>query len=101
MPWTLWGSPSTKGTAGSKTLSTGNSADHEQRLGARTDRGGERGIGCLVGPVARAREEAHERPPLERHVIAHRAAQNGIARLQRIEHGARRGRVSHVEHDFP
>src|SRR5438105_4657396 len=81
-------------------LPAGNSADDEQRLGAGTDRGGERRIGCLVRPVARAGEEANKGPALERHVIAHRATQDRIAGLERIEHGTRRGWVGNVEYHF-
>src|SRR5687768_11868148 len=70
--------------------------DHEW-LGTAHHRVRERRIGRFVGQVLRAGEEAHVRAPLLRGVIADRAAQHRIRRLERIEGAALRDRLRDLE----
>src|SRR5438309_7756521 len=59
--------------------------DDEKRLRPRRHRIGEGGVRRLVGQVALAGKETQERPALLRDVVPDRAAQHGIAGLERVE----------------
>src|SRR5438309_1269253 len=72
--------------------SSGDCSDHEKRLRSRRDRLWEWGIGRLVGQVPLACKEPQERPALLGDVIADRAPQHGIPRLERIQYGGARDR---------
>ena len=72
------------------TLSAGNGSDNQERFFPRGNRFGQRRVGRFVGPVLLAGEEAQERAPLLRPMIADGAAQHGIASLQCVEDGALR-----------
>src|SRR5947199_8178765 len=76
---------------------SGDRADHEKRLRSRRDRVGERGIRWLVRQVPLAGEEAQEGPPPLGDVVADRAAQHGIAGLERVQSRAPRDPARHVE----
>src|ERR1700722_6671641 len=67
-----------------------NGSDNQKRLGAGGHRGGQRLIRRLVGPILLAGEEAQEGAALQSDVIANRAAQHGIAGLERVERRAQR-----------
>src|SRR5438045_439727 len=71
---------------------------HDQE-GLRTHRDGvgQRVIRRLMGQVLFAGEEPHERPSLQRDLIADRPAQHRIAGLERVEDRALRGRTLDVE----
>src|SRR5262249_12239966 len=60
-------------------------ADDEKRFGAGDDGIGQPRVGRLVREIVLAREEAHERPPLERDAIPHRPPQRRIRGLERAE----------------
>src|SRR5262245_18648166 len=72
-------------------------AHDQERLVARGHRVGQRGVGGLVGQVLLAGEESDERPALLRHLVADRAAQHRVRRLEGVEDGARGDRRGHVE----
>src|SRR5438309_9908312 len=74
-----------------------NGADDEKRLRPRRDRIGEGGVGRLVGQVPLAGKESQERPSLLGDVVPDRAAQHGIAGLERVEHRAPRDLAGDVE----
>src|SRR6266550_8441489 len=78
-------------------LTTRNGPDHNKRLFPGCDCIGERGVGRLVGEVFFAGEEAQERAALLGDVVADGAAQHGIARLERVQHRALRGRTLDLE----
>jgi len=67
------------------TLPAGNGADDEEGLFPRRDRLREWSVRRLVGQVFLASEESQKRPPLQRIVVANRAAQHGITGLERVE----------------
>src|SRR5712691_9706567 len=69
-------------------LAAGDGANDEKGLRARRDRLGKRGIRRVVGQVPLARKESQEWPSLRGDVVADRAAQHGIAGLERVEHRA-------------
>src|SRR5262249_12025751 len=58
---------------------------------------GQQGIRRFVGQVPLASEEADERPPSERDMIADRPTQHRIANLERVEHRALRGLAGDVQ----
>src|SRR6266567_6916313 len=60
--------------------------DHEKRLRPRCDRLRERGVRRVVRQVPLACEEPQERPAPLGDVVADRAAQHGITRLERVQH---------------
>src|SRR6266705_599339 len=76
---------------------SGNRPDDEKRLRPRRDRVGERGIRRLVRQVPLARKEPQKRPAPLGDVIADRAAQHGIAGLERVQHRAPRDPARNVE----
>src|SRR6267378_1510951 len=78
-------------------LAASHGPDDQQRLGARRDRVGERGIRRLVGQIRLAGEQPHERPALLRDVVADRPAQHRVAGLERVEDRALRGHTLDVE----
>src|SRR5437773_3397892 len=78
-------------------LAAGHGPDDQERLGARRDGVGQRGVRRLVGEILLAGEEPHERPALLRDVVADRPAQHRIAGLERVEDRARRGDTLDVE----
>src|SRR5271157_350630 len=78
-------------------LSPRNRPDDQQRLGTRNDRFRQRGIRRFMRQVLLASKEAQERTPLARDVIANRAAQHGIAGLERVEDRTQRGRALDVK----
>src|SRR5437879_5855264 len=53
----------------------GNRSYNQKRLRAGRHRFGQRRIGRLMRQILRAREEAHERPALLRHMVANRTLQ--------------------------
>src|SRR5437763_3549078 len=71
---------------GDSPLAPGNRPDHEERLRPRCDRLRERGIGRVVGQVPLAGKEPQERPSPLGDVVTDRAAQHGIAGLERVQH---------------
>src|SRR6267142_212820 len=66
-------------------LSAGDGSDDDQGLGAACDGGWHRFVGGIVREIFLAREEAQERAPLPRSVVADGAAQHGMTRLERIQ----------------
>src|SRR5256885_3641988 len=76
---------------------SGNRPDHEKRLRPRSHGFRQWGIGRVVGQIPLAREEAQERPSLLGDVVADRAPQHGIARLERIQHGCARDSARDIE----
>src|SRR5437588_5332086 len=63
-----------------------NRSYNQKRLRTGRHRFGQRRIRRLMRKILRAREEAHERPPLLRHMVANRTLQLRITCLERIEH---------------
>src|SRR5438046_3812806 len=75
-----------------KSSPTSNRTDHEERLRPRYDRLREWGVRWVMSQVPLARKEPQERPSLLGDVVADRAAQHGIARLERIQYRGARDR---------
>src|SRR5882724_11514741 len=71
-------------------LSPGNCPYDEQRLRPRRDRVRQRRIRRFMRKILRASEESQERAALLRDVIANRASQHRVPRLQRVEDRALR-----------
>ncbi len=67
-------------------LTSGNRSNDEKRRGSGDNSFGKRSICGLVRDVFFASEEAQERPPLLRDVIADRPPQHRVARFERIEY---------------
>src|SRR5436853_6299320 len=65
---------------------SGDCSDHEKRLRPRCDGLREGSIGRIVRQVPLARKEPQERPALLGDVVADRAAQHGITRLECIQY---------------
>ena len=82
-------------------LTSRDSADDQERLRARRDRVGQRGVRKFVGQILRAGKEPDERSALLRDVVADRPAQHRIAGLERIEDRALRRRPFDVELHLP
>ena len=76
-----------------ESLTTGDRSHHHQGLRSAGDCVGQRLVRRLVRQILLAGEEADERPPLLRGVVANRSAQHRIACLQRVEHRALRRRA--------
>ena len=76
-------------------LAAGHRPDDEKRLGACRDRGGQPRVEGLVRQILFARKKSDERPALLRAVIADRAPQGGVLRLEGIEYRAKRGLTVH------
>src|SRR6266550_1063453 len=77
---------------GDSRLPSGNRPDHEEGLRPLNDRVGQRSVRRLVRQVPLAGEEPQEGPPPLGDVVADRAAQHGIAGLERVQHRAPRDR---------
>jgi hypothetical protein len=73
-----------------RSLAPGDGGYDEQGLGAGRNRIRQRDIRRLEREILRTGEETHPRATPLRGRIAQRAAQHGIARLERIEHGTLR-----------
>src|SRR2546429_5467740 len=71
---------------------SGDCSDHEKRFSPRSHGFREGGIGRIVGQVPLACKEPQERPALLGDVVADRAPQHGIARLERIQYRGTRDR---------
>src|SRR5690242_9054329 len=69
--------PGAQGTP-TKALAAGHGPYHQEWLAAGGDRAGQRRVWRLVRQVLLTPEEPHERTPLVRLLIAHRAAQHRI-----------------------
>src|SRR5947208_7135553 len=69
-----------------KASPTSNRTDHEEWLRPRYDRLREWGVRWVMSQVPLARKEPQERPALLGDVVADRAAQHGITRLERVQH---------------
>src|SRR5262245_7054691 len=69
-------------------LAAGNRADDEERFRPRCHGVRERRIGRVEGQILLTREEAQHRAAFLADVIADRAAQHRIARLERVENRA-------------
>jgi hypothetical protein len=78
-------------------LTAGDRAYNKKRLRARCHRFGQGSIRRFMREILLAGKESYERPALMRNLIADGAAQHRITRLQRIEHGALRGRAMHID----
>src|ERR1051325_335658 len=87
-----WSSPpvplSAYAERGNYGLPTRDRSDHEKRLRPRRHGIGKRGVRRGVRQVSLAREEPQERPAPLGDVVADRAAQHGIPRLERVQHRA-------------
>src|SRR5215468_6308823 len=83
-------------TVASRLAARQRAEDHEW-LGAGRHGVGQGGIGGLVGEILGTRKEAHERAPPLGPVIADRAAQHREAGLERVERGALRDGLGHLE----
>src|SRR5688572_19006392 len=81
-------------------LPAGERPDDQEGFGATHHGLRQWGIGRVVRQVLLARIEAHERPAPERGLVADRAAQHRVTRLERIEHRALRHRTGHVDLDL-
>src|SRR5262245_37801535 len=66
-------------------LASGHRDGDEERLVAGRDRGRQERVGRLVRQILLAREEAHERSPLQRLAIANRSDEHRIARFDRVD----------------
>src|SRR5207248_6315828 len=80
-----------------KSSPTSNRTDHEERLRPRYDRLREWGVRWVMSQVPLARKEPQERPALLGDVVADRAAQHGIPRLERVQHRVPGDPAGHVE----
>ena len=67
-------------------LAASDGADDNKGLHSRRDRVGQRRIRRLMRQILLAGEEAQERAPLLRNMIADGAAQHRVAGLERVEH---------------
>ena len=67
-------------------LAAGNGADDDKGFFPGHDRVGQWFVRRLMRQVFLASEEAQERPPLLRDLVANRTAQHGISSLERVEH---------------
>src|SRR5438552_3111907 len=74
--------------------------DDEKGFCTRCDRLGQRRIGRLKGIIFLASEEPQERTTFLRDMIADRAAQHRILRLEGVEHRPLRDRTFHVDLHF-
>src|SRR5882672_6830705 len=81
-------------------LSSRDRSDDNKRLFSRRDRVGKRSLGRFVGQILLAGEEAQEGATLLRVVVADRAAQHGIAGLDRVENRAQRGSALDYDRDL-
>jgi hypothetical protein len=81
-------------------LSSRNGPDNDKRLLPRRHRLGQRGVRGLVRQILLAGEEAQERPPLLRDLVADRPAQHGIAGLERVEGRPQRDRAVELKFYF-
>ena len=78
-------------------LAASDGSHDQERLGARRDRIGQRGVRRLVGQIPLAGEEPHERSALLRDLVADRPAQHRIAGLECVEDRALRGLALDVD----
>src|SRR2546429_8035453 len=78
----------------------GDRPDHEKWFRSRYDGVGQRSVRRLVRQVPLARKEPQNRPPPLGDVVADRAAQHGIARLERVQYGAPSDAARHVDLHF-
>lgn len=83
------------------TSPAGHGPDDPQRLRAIGDRFGQRRIRRLERQVLSASEEANHRAAAQCCVVPDRPPQDRVARFERVEHGAERGRVDRLELNFP
>ena len=81
-------------------MAAGNGPDNAKRLRAAGHGLGQGRVGRFVGQIFYAGEEAQERPPLLGGVVADGAAQDGVARLQRIEQRPLCGRPANFDRDL-
>src|SRR5437763_15920224 len=84
-----------------KSSPTSNRTDHEERLRPRYDRLREWGVRWGMSQVPLARKEPQERPALLGDVVADRAAQHGITRLERVQHRVPGDPAGDVERPHP
>src|SRR5438876_3100603 len=82
---------------GNSGLPTRDRPDHEKRLRPRCDRLGQGSVRRVVRQVPLAREEPQERPAPLGDVVADRAAQHGITRLERVQHRGAGDPAGYVE----
>src|SRR5947208_16399615 len=82
-----------------ETLAASDGPDDEKGFCTRCDRLGQRRIGRLKGIIFLASEEPQERATFLRDMIADRAAQHRILRLQGVEHRPLRDRTFDVDLD--
>src|SRR5436305_14513573 len=80
-----------------KSSPTRDRPDHEERLRPRYDRLREWGVRWVMSQVPLARKEPQERPALLGDVVADRAAQHGITRLERVQHRVPGDPAGHLE----
>src|SRR5207302_5018658 len=80
-----------------KASPTSNRTDHEEWLRPRYDRLPEWGVRWVMSQVPLACEEPQERPALRGDVVADRAAQHGITRLERVQRRVPGDPAGHVE----
>jgi hypothetical protein len=85
---------------GARKLAAGDGAYDQEGLGACGYFGGKRRVRGFVREIFGAGEEAQEGAPLQRVVIANRAAEHGIARFELIENGPQRGWNGEFESDL-
>src|SRR5262245_37443336 len=81
-------------------LAASNGPDDKKRLRTSRDRGGQWGVGRLVGQILLAGKEPHERSALLRDMIADRPPQHRIAGLEGVEDRALSDRSLDVELHF-
>ena len=74
-------------------LAARNGPYDNKRLRPRRNRIWQRRVRRFMRQIFFAREKAQKRTALERVVVADSAAQHGVARLKRIQHGALRDRA--------
>src|SRR5262249_16030285 len=81
-------------------LAAGDGADDQKRFLAGNHGVGERRVGRVVREVLLAVEEADEVAALGGRVVAVRAAEHRVARLESIESGSQRDGSRNIELDF-
>jgi hypothetical protein len=84
----------------SASLASSDRPDNQKRFFPRRNRIRQRGVWRFVGEIFLAGEEAQEGAPLLCDLIANRAPQHRIARLERIEHRTLRDRPLDLELHF-
>ena len=88
---------SATGLLSGKCSPAGYGSNNEKRFDSRCDRVGQGGIRRLQRIVFGASEEAQERTTLVRDMIADRATEHGVLRLEGIEHGTLRDWTDNIE----